>query len=204
MIEDKKKCSKCYEVLLEHNSIHRKGKLYSICKPCKNKCDREYSKKNKDKILARVKVWYRENKNHVLEYQKERRKRSEVKKRKLELLHISKQNNPEYWRYKKKRDKHSRRIREADLIPLTKEVILKLEEYNISKFNTSSFVCEYCLSTIDGSYHLDHILPIKLGGNNSLNNLAISCSKCNLCKGSKLLIDYLPEKIEYFGARKLC
>lgn len=32
---------------------------------------------------------------------------------------------------------------------------------------------------------IDHIKPIKLGGNNDFDNLQILCKTCNICKGAK-------------------
>jgi len=50
--------------------------------------------------------------------------------------------------------------------------------------------CVYC-----GAYapdgHCDHILPLSKGGNDTLDNLAWSCSECNLSKGHKTLREWL-------------
>lgn len=52
-------------------------------------------------------------------------------------------------------------------------------------FKRDNFVCQYCgqhpPTTI---LHLDHIIPVKLGGDNHINNLITSCEKCNLGKGA--------------------
>ena len=41
------------------------------------------------------------------------------------------------------------------------------------------------------SYHLDHILPIKLGGDNSIANLEIACKDANYAKRDLLLEDFI-------------
>lgn len=38
--------------------------------------------------------------------------------------------------------------------------------------------------------HIDHVMPIKLGGSNWPSNLQILCKKCNLTKGAKHPIDW--------------
>ncbi len=46
----------------------------------------------------------------------------------------------------------------------------------------ANFLCEYCHSPEDASaalFQLDHILPQSLGGNDSPDNLALACQRCN-------------------------
>lgn len=42
--------------------------------------------------------------------------------------------------------------------------------------------CGACL--VENSYHVDHIIPLILGGKNSKDNLQLLCPTCNLRKGS--------------------
>ena len=52
----------------------------------------------------------------------------------------------------------------------------------------AGYRCEYCHSqelVTGGPLHVDHILPEKLGGSTELNNLAFSCARCNLYKGTR-------------------
>lgn len=49
--------------------------------------------------------------------------------------------------------------------------------------------CEYCLLRQENSrlaHHLEHIIAKKHGGRDSPDNLALSCHRCNLRKGSNL------------------
>jgi hypothetical protein len=50
--------------------------------------------------------------------------------------------------------------------------------------------CRYC-GTEDGPFHLDHIHPVALGGDNDPENLAVACAACNLSKGAKPLNEWL-------------
>ena len=49
--------------------------------------------------------------------------------------------------------------------------------------------CEYCKSPFDFStelFSIEHILPISLGGDDELSNLAFACIGCNIFKSNKL------------------
>jgi hypothetical protein len=63
-------------------------------------------------------------------------------------------------------------------------------------FRRASFRCEYCGLHRDQSplpsLHVEHILPRKHGGTDTLDNLVLACSDCNLRKGSNVA-GYDPE-----------
>jgi len=54
--------------------------------------------------------------------------------------------------------------------------------------------CVYCRKNLilkgDGKYHIDHRIPLSLGGTNFPDNLQILCPKCNLTKGASHPNDY--------------
>lgn len=52
-------------------------------------------------------------------------------------------------------------------------------------FRESLGFCKYCSANLFSGYHLDHIMPICLGGGNSQDNLQCICASCNLRKGGK-------------------
>lgn len=48
--------------------------------------------------------------------------------------------------------------------------------------------CEYCrLSQFaqEATFHIDHIVPQSAGGPTTLDNLALACVTCSLCKGAR-------------------
>jgi len=49
--------------------------------------------------------------------------------------------------------------------------------------------CAYCFAAV--SQHLDHIVAIARGGSSNIENIAPACSKCNLSKGPKSLLEFL-------------
>ena len=67
----------------------------------------------------------------------------------------------------------------------------ELEEFHkdSSKKDGHSFKCKYCEKPLT-EYHVDHVVPLCKGGDNSKENLVIACPKCNLSKGGKLLSEW--------------
>lgn len=47
------------------------------------------------------------------------------------------------------------------------------------------YLCLICFDNLmTKEYHIDHLVPISLGGSNQLSNLSAMCAKCNLIKSS--------------------
>ena len=50
--------------------------------------------------------------------------------------------------------------------------------------------CFYCgCKTTDKDRTIEHILSVAHGGNNNINNLSLSCKKCNVIAGSKPIVE---------------
>lgn len=54
--------------------------------------------------------------------------------------------------------------------------------------------CACCNNDLGDDYHLDHIMPIALGGTNSDSNVQLLTKMCNLQKHAKHPIDYMQSK----------
>lgn len=65
--------------------------------------------------------------------------------------------------------------------------------------------CEYCRLLQDASgvtFHVEHIVPLVLGGSTVLSNLALSCPGCNLAKSDRLhAVDRSGTKQKFFNPR---
>jgi len=55
--------------------------------------------------------------------------------------------------------------------------------------------CVYCQADLSREYHIDHIMPLALGGGNSRENIQLTCKPCNLSKGKKHPIDFARKKL---------
>jgi 5-methylcytosine-specific restriction endonuclease McrA len=54
--------------------------------------------------------------------------------------------------------------------------------------------CVVCRRNISKNYHIDHIMPLVLGGRNTTSNIQLLCPHCNLSKYDKHPIDFMQEK----------
>lgn len=73
-------------------------------------------------------------------------------------------------------------------------------------FERANFRCEYCRIYERYSFlafHLEHIVSLKHGGDNTLENLALACPICNLNKGTDIatFIDSINKPIRFFNPR---
>jgi 5-methylcytosine-specific restriction endonuclease McrA len=56
----------------------------------------------------------------------------------------------------------------------------EIEELRIRQANC----CAYCGIDLLDRGHIDHIMPLSLGGPNSIDNIQITCASCNCTKGA--------------------
>lgn len=63
-------------------------------------------------------------------------------------------------------------------------------------------LCAYCESLLGfDAFHIDHIIPISVGGTNGRHNLALSCKKCNGLAGSKAFRNLTAKKLFILSKR---
>jgi len=79
--------------------------------------------------------------------------------------------NPHRWMV----DTHARRARTRGRF--TQRRVSQLKQDQSGK-------CVYCPTPLD-KFHIDHIMPLALGGSNTDDNIQLLCPKCNLRKHSK-------------------
>jgi 5-methylcytosine-specific restriction endonuclease McrA len=53
--------------------------------------------------------------------------------------------------------------------------------------------CAYCAKSLRTAFHIDHVVPLALGGSNWARNLQLLCPPCNLAKRAKDPIDFAQE-----------
>lgn len=128
---------------------------------------RKYYEKNKEKINATNKIWKEKNKDHVLEYARNYAKL-----------------NPEV----KIRSENKRRAKISGAGgSISKGITDKLSKLQKSR-------CACCKLPLGDDYHLDHIMPIALGGTNTDDNIQLLHAKCNMKKHAKHPIDFMQSK----------
>lgn len=183
----KKYFSKNKDNILEWNKEYRKK--YDIKNKDKIKAyGSEYRKINKQKLKDVAKEYYSLNKEKT-----NKRNNENYLKRRDVILEKQKQyrlNNKDKILSKQR----NRRSRIAGNIGkhTEKEIIELLKKQN--------YRCANCLHCIKErkNRHLDHIMPISLGGRNDIVNLQWLCVKCNLNKGAKDPIKFAQENGKLF------
>lgn len=160
---------------------------------------RVYRQKNKEKIAASEKEYYEKNKEYVNQRQKEyveRNKESvDAKAKAYRIQHAERlaersrewlKNNKERAAERQKKyyaenpevyaDARSVRRSRQSGGRLTRGIFTMLLEEQGNQ-------CPGCLVKIDrGSSHLDHFMPLSLGGKHEDSNVQLLCASCNLRK----------------------
>lgn len=62
--------------------------------------------------------------------------------------------------------------------------------------------CIYCGLMTAGALNGDHVVPVALGGPDTLENIAPSCRSCNACKSGKPVEQFLEEQFFYDDERQ--
>lgn len=64
------------------------------------------------------------------------------------------------------------------------------------------YKCAYCTADLrDREYHVEHIVPVSVGGSNNLYNLCVSCAPCNLKAGAKAFSSFEAKRQYILGRR---
>lgn len=191
-------CSQTKPATAEFFFRQKKGKygFRATCKQCKYGAEREYMKRyfaeyykeNKEKLLSEAKRRAPRYADKRAEYT--RRYYDRHRPRILEQQRRWRAENPDLWReivkeYERRNPdvrrliKSNRRAREKGL---TETATLRhIERLRVAQKGR----CWWCQCTLT-NYHLDHRIPLKLGGDSSPGNLVLACPPCNLRKASKM------------------
>ena len=167
------------------------------CKICKNKQLLLWKKNNPEKLKIiidrRNKKFPEKIKLLANARSKKWRKNNLEKSRKISNESSSKywKNNPEKRREKLNNWRSTNNIAHK-AIAQKRRALNKNAEGFFNKndiknlFLTQNNKCVYCnLHLAITGYHIDHIMPLVLGGSNWINNIQLLCPQCNLKKHAK-------------------
>lgn len=134
---------------------------------------RKYREANREKVIGREREYREANREKVAEYAREWQKANREKL--AEHQRKWREANPE----KAKAKKHNRRAKiKGNGGTLSPDIIQTLMVLQKGK-------CACCSKSLKDGHHLDHIMPIALGGKNTDDNVQLLTPKCNLRKSDK-------------------
>lgn len=143
---------------------------------------KDWRRKNLDKHRAQCREWHVKNaeksKTNKLAWRRNNKQRMREREREWRV------ENPELAR---RRDQNRRNAVKSAGGKLSNDIVIKL-------MNRQRGRCACCGQLLNGKYHLDHIMPLALGGTNTDDNVQLLLPRCNLSKGARHPIDYMRSK----------
>ena len=156
-----------------------------------------YYEKNKEEIAKKTESWRSNNPEKVKKYNdKAYEKDCETIKKRSAIWAI---NNPEKIKSSsaKFRKDHPdlRIIWESNRRARKRASGGKLSEGITEKlFKLQKGKCACCKQKLGDDYHLDHVMPLALGGSNTDENMQLLRSECNLKKNAKHPVDFMQSR----------
>jgi 5-methylcytosine-specific restriction endonuclease McrA len=185
-----KECTKCKKTKSSSEFSKDKQKkdgLSSSCKACKKSYDTDYVSKYKDKKYATNQKYNEAHRAEKQAYDKARREaiRDTINAKKREYYHSTGKTVGDVWRKANwsnvltyaKNAKTKRRLIERTST-LTGPQLHKWVSDQVK-------ICTYCNTNCSDAYHVDHVIPLAIGGAHEISNLTIACPTCNISKGKK-------------------
>jgi hypothetical protein len=193
-----KKCTKCEREMpatLEYFGVEKRGK-YGLRSHCKQCCHIE----RQERYAAdpqQSRRWREANPELSRAYNREwaRRARAADPEKFRESCRRYRNADPE----KRRAEERARNARNIENRRLSKRVgeqkrrVAKDRSVDHhtpadvrNQHATQKGMCWWCDAPVGNTYHVDHIIPLSKGGDNSARNICISCPTCNTSKGAKL------------------
>lgn len=133
----------------------------------------KYYTENKDAIMKRNAKWLRENADKKKEIDEKYRAENKEKIRAANAKWAS-----------ENQDARLASWRNRDAMVRNAEGTHTAEDVR-AIYDRQGGECVYCGADLSKGYHVDHIMPLILGGSNAPENLQCLCPTCNLRKGPK-------------------
>lgn len=186
-----------------------------VCKICARKSREKWRHANQEKQIAAIAAWRAKNseklrsanaKYRIVNAEAIRERRAKYYAENAEKLRLAsakyRLSTPEYrekhraavsvWRKnnpdKQRAHESNRRARKIEAGGnLSPGLSARLHKLQRGK-------CACCGEPLGNDYHLDHIMPLALGGTNTDDNIQLLRSKCNLQKNAKHPVDFMQQR----------
>lgn len=147
-----------------------------------NASNEKWKIENPEKVASIKKKWARENPEKVSASKKKWREKNPGKA--ADMSRKWRAANPEKAKIMVLNRIARRRASAGNLSPGLADKLFKLQRGK----------CACCGLPLGSDYHLDHIMPLALGGSNTDDNIQLLRAKCNLRKSAKHPIDFMQQK----------
>lgn len=187
-----KLCTKCGRTLpatTEYFYASGRGGLFGQCRVCYLAHCREYGAAHLAERRERGKRRYAANKIKILE---DCRARYLANREKILAQHKAwREAHPGYWKENWEADPERVRVKNANRRARLREAEGEFTREDVqAQHQRQKGKCFYCGSKLDDSRHIDHVIPIALGGTNHPENIVLACQACNLAKNAKHPMDF--------------
>ena len=182
-----KTCTKCNKIYKDVEVNFKKDRtksdgFYSSCKNCNHKDWEDNYPKIAEKHREKSKRYAENNIDKVRAYRKRHYQENAIERRQKTREWCK--SNPEQTKLNKKAYKQRRRAILAQVEnTLTRDDIKR-------QYDNQNGRCYYCKKKVGLNYHVDHVLPLALGGDNTSENIVIACPFCNVSKGYKTIQEF--------------
>lgn len=202
-----KTCTKCGDTKPLDGFYCRNGRLVSPCKACKRRTTAEWKAKNHEAVKAKRRLNYKKRASEINRARSERlasdpefrARRSETNRRYREknkeaiAAHFRDRRANQTPAERKALNEYMRAYRKANPdIDWNKRQrkraarqpgrVVRRQEI----WERDNGTCRLCGKKIDGDYHIDHIVPLALGGTHEPANCQLAHPACNQEKWIKL------------------
>lgn len=181
-------CPDCSEMYTPNNSLSQS------CRPCRKKWQVEYNREwraaNPNYHSDYNRRWREENPDAYLEYSaKYRVENREAVRASYAAWEARNPRHAQEWaernreRARESVRRRRARLRNVPTFEVTEKDILRLMSRHGGR-------CAYCSEVLGDSYHIDHVMPVSLGGSNGIGNLVPACASCNVSKSNWFLSEW--------------
>lgn len=113
---------------------------------------------NRESVLPKKKAWREANKESIAEYMA----KWELQNRDIRYALTAKRNY---------------QIASGSVEPINRNLV----------WERDAGICGICGDSVEGKWHMDHIIPLSLGGSHTYDNVQVSHPRCNIQKSNKIL-----------------
>ena len=184
------KCHKCKKITMFNKNSNAKDGCTSRCKDCQKENAHKNYKKNAPK-----RSWRKYYEAHKEEKRAQSRQYYQEHKAELAKKHAIYRNTAKGKKVMERAHaKRAKMLTKNVGIPYTRELVIDRD-----KQGGTEPICYLCGKPITGTPHLDHVIPVVMGGKDCFTNIACTHDTCNLVK-SKDAREITAEQVEALNA----